>query len=391
MRILLYDWPSYLQYDVEWICREKNITVEKFAWKFADKNVDERFEKWFGAHVDTKRFDLLLSINYWPLLSQIAQKAGMRYIAWCYDNPLNVVRIEETLGNSVNTVVFFDRIQAEQYLRAGFDTVHYMPLCVNRNRMEHLYVSDVEREKYTCDVALVGSLYESRFQEIRALTDEYINGYLDAALVVQQNLYGTYLFDEMITPDLVRRVNCYIKEEHPESTFELLREALTFAMASEVTRKERLLLLTIFGRYYDTRLYSFHSVASFQKEGMLQDVKCFPPVDYVRDMPKVFACSKVNLNPSLRCIQSGIPLRALDVMGAGGFLLSNYQPELAELFADGEEMVLYESVEDAFAKAKFYLEHEDIRQEIAKRGQAKVFTEYALQERFGEILKLAGM
>lgn len=28
-------------------------------------------------------------------------------------------------------------------------------------------------------------------------------------------------------------------------------------------------------------------------------------------------CSKINLKPVLRCIQSGIPLRALDVMAAG--------------------------------------------------------------------------
>lgn len=385
MRILLYDWPSYLQYDVEWVCREKGISVEKFTWKFKDKNIDESFEKWFEEHVDTKHFDVLFSVNYWPLLSQMAQRYGIRYIAWCYDNPLNVVRIEETLGNPVNAVIFFDRIQTEQYVQAGFETVHYLPLCVNRDRLKRLQITDRERKQFTAEVSLVGSLYESKYQEIRALTDEYTQGYLDAALAVQQNLYGTYLFDEMITEGVVARINQYIKEQHPETSFRLLREALTFAMASEVTRKERLLLLSLFGRYFDTKLYSF------QSSTILQGVKCFPPVDYVEEMPKIFACTKINLNPSLRCIQSGIPLRALDVMGAGGFLLSNYQPELAEQFADGEEMVLYESVEDAFTKAKFYLEHEEIRREIAMRGQQKVFAEYALQERFGEILALAGV
>ena len=214
---------------------------------------------------------------------------------------------------------------------------------------------------------------------------------MDAALAVQQNLYGAYLFDEMITGELVDKINQYIQEQHPQTTFRLVREALVFAMASEVTRKERLLLLTLFGRYFDTRLYSFHSVEAMQKEGTLQGVTCFPPVDYVKEMPQIFACSKINLNPTLRCIQSGIPLRALDVMGAGGFLLSNYQAELAEQFADGEEMVLYESAEDAFAKAKFYLAHDDARGEIARRGREKVLAEYGLQERFPELLRLAGV
>ena len=391
MRILLYDWPSYMQYDVEWVCREKGISAEKFAWKFTDKNEDEQFEKWFEEHVDTRRFDVLFSVNYWPMLSQVAQRAGIRYVAWCYDNPLNVVRIGETLGNPVNRVVFFDRVQAEQYLQHGYETVYYLPLCVNRNRIKQLRITDQERRRFGCAVSLVGSLYESRFQEIRALTEQSVQGYLDAAIDAQQKLYGAYLFDGMISGELVDQINRYIKETNPDTSFRLVREALTFAMASEVTRKDRLMLLSLLGKHFDTRLYSFHSLAAFQKEGLLQGIQCFPPVDYVTEMPQVFACSKVNLNPSLRCIQSGIPLRALDVMGAGGFLLSNYQPELAERFADGEEMVLYESVEDAFEKTGWYLEHEDIRQEIAKRGQEKVFAEYAMQERFEEILGLAGL
>ena len=385
MRILLYEWPSYLQSDIEWVCREQGIKIEKFTWKFKDKNVDDRFEKWFAEHIDTAQFGVLFSINYWPLLSQVAQKNGIGYIAWCYDNPLNVVRIEETLGNPVNTVVFFDRIQMEKYKRLGFDTVHYMPLCVNRDRLQRMRISRLEQKRYGCDVSLVGSLYESRYQEIRVLVDERTQGYLDAALSVQQNLYGVYLFDEMLSDELVEEINGYIKEQHPDTEFKLLKEALNFAMASEVTRRERLLLLKLLGRYFDTRLYSF------QSSEILQEVKCFPAVDYVEEMPKVFACTKINLNPSLKCIQSGIPLRALDVMGAGGFLLSNYQAELAEQFADGKEMVQYESVEDAFDKAKFYLAHEDLRRKIALEGQRKVFEKYAIQERFAEIFALAGM
>jgi spore maturation protein CgeB len=204
---------------------------------------------------------------------------------------------------------------------------------------------------------------------------------VDAVMAAQQDLYGCYLFDEVVTDELTARINAYIKEQHPDTAFRLLREALTFAMASEVTRKDRLILLTLLGRRFDTRLYSF------QESEIIQGVKCFPPVDYVTEMPKVFACSKINLNPVLRCIQSGIPLRALDVMGAGGLLLSSYQPELAEQFAGEEEMVMYESMEDAVAKADFYLKHDDLRLQIAQNGQKKVLEQYSLQERLHTILE----
>lgn len=383
MKLLLYEWESYLQYDVKEICREMGIQVDSFAWKFADKNVDEAFEKWFGKSVDTRQYDALLSINYWPVLSRMAQQRGIKYIAWCYDNPLNVINPEETLGNPVNCVFFFDRLQAQKYIRMG--TVHYLPLGVNSTRLSKLRLSGQDYDKYCADIALVGSLYESRMQELRALADEHTQGYLDAVMAAQQNLYGCYLFDELISDELISGINEYVAKRNPGTSFRLPKEALTFAMASEVTRKERLILLTLLGRRFDTRLYSF------QSSRILQGVKCFPAIDYVSEMPKVFACTKINLNPSLRCIQSGIPLRALDIMAAGGFLLSNYQPELAEQFEDGEEMVIYESMEDAVAKAEYYLKHEESRQQIARNGQTKVLKEYSLQRRLRQILEIAGI
>ncbi len=383
MKLLLYEWESYLQYDVKEICREMGIQVDSFAWKFADKNVDEAFEKWFGRSVDTRQYDALLSINYWPMLSRMAQRQGIKYIAWCYDNPLNVINPEETLGNPVNYVFFFDRLQAQKYIRTG--TVHYLPLGVNSTRLSKLRLSGQDYDKYRADIALVGSLYESRMQELRALMDEHTQGYLDAVMAAQQNLYGCYLLDELISDELISGINEYVAKRNPGTSFRLSKEALTFAMASEVTRKERLILLTLLGRRFDTRLYSF------QSSRILQGVKCFPAIDYVSEMPRVFACTKINLNPSLRCIQSGIPLRALDVMAAGGFLLSNYQPELAEQFEDGEEMVIYESMEDAVAKAEYYLKHEESRQQIARNGQIKVLKEYSLQRRLRQILETVGI
>lgn len=385
MKILLYEWEAYLQYDIKWIFREEGIVYDTFSWKFTDKNADEEFEAWFEKSVDPKKYDAIFSFNYWPVLSEAAQQNGICYLAWCYDNPLNVFRIEETLGNPVNRVFFFDRAQAEQYMQAGFDTVYYLPLGVNSDRLRKLQISSEERLKYNADVSLVGSLYESRMQDLRAIMNDGTRGYLDAVMAAQQNLYGCYLFEELVSGQIVERINCYVKQQHPDTSFHLLKEALTFAMASEVTRKERLVLLTLLGRRFDTRLYSF------QNSQILQGVKCFPVVDYVTEMPKVFACSKVNLNPTLKCIQSGIPLRALDVMGAGGFLLSNYQPELAEQFADGEDMVMYESVEDAVAKVDFYIKHEEIRSKIAANGRDKVLRDYTLPKRLKEILEIGGL
>lgn len=114
-------------------------------------------------------------------------------------------------------------------------------------------------------------------------------------------------------------------------------------------------------------------------------------LDYATEMPYAFHYSKINLNPSLRIIQTGIPLRAFDVMGAGGFLLSNWQEELAEAYTDGVDLALYDSIPDAIEKAAFYLAHDDIRRQIVQSGRQKTLQEHDLQNTLQEIFRLAAI
>lgn len=385
MKLLVYLWNAYLEADVLEICQEKGVSVKTFSWTFRDKNQDDRFMNWFGKTIDIRTYDAVLSINYWPLLSQVCQDQGTRYIAWCYDNPLNVVKIEDTLANPVNAVFLFDKIQYFKYKNAGFDTVYYLPLGVNANRMKRLSISDAEYARYAAQVSFVGQLYESRLPEIMAPMNEYTKGYLNALMNVQTIMYGAYLLDECITEELIRDINDQYLQKVPDTEVRLSKEALNFAMACEITRKNRIILLSLCGARYDTRLYSY------QNSEVIKNVKKCSQVDYLKEMPLVFACSKINLNPSLRIIQTGIPLRAFDIMGAGGFLLSNYQEELLEYFENEKDMVVYESMEDAIAKINFYLNHEDLRRKIAENGRIKTLEEHSLQNRFEQIISDAGL
>ena len=380
MRILIYKWEAYLQHDICELCKEKGILFKEFVWQFESKNKDEKFEKWFHENVSADTYDAVLSINYFPVLSEACKKKNMKYIAWCYDAPLNVERIEETLGNANNYVFLFDKIQFMQYADNGFETVYHLPLGVNSTRLRNIKISDNDRKKYSAEVSLVGNLYESKIHELMSLMEDYTKGYLKALMDVQFNVYGCFMLDDMVTDSLLEEINKQFLHKNPETMFRLNKQALVFAMASEVTRNERLILMNLCGRRFDTRLYSR------DKSVLLNDVKLCGSVDYVTDMPKVFACSKVNLNPSLRIIQTGIPLRAFDIMGSGGFLLSNYQEELLEHYENEADLVIYESMEDATEKIQFYLSREELREKIALNGRRKTLEEHSLQSRLDIIL-----
>ena len=108
-------------------------------------------------------------------------------------------------------------------------------------------------------------------------------------------------------------------------------------------------------------------------------------MDYCDEMPNVFRRSRINLNITLRGMKSGIPLRAFDIMGCGGFLLSNFQADFLDFFVPGEDFVYYESKEDLLQKIDYYLDHEEERQAIAKNGHDKVAEGHTYRHRIREM------
>ena len=118
-------------------------------------------------------------------------------------------------------------------------------------------------------------------------------------------------------------------------------------LACETTGRERYMALALLSAHYPVDLYST------DVDKRLEKVRYRGYADYYSQMPLAFSQSKINLNISLKTIRTGIPLRVIDVLGCGGFMLSNYQEELFEYFNIGEELVVYENIEDLFYKAKY--------------------------------------
>ena len=74
-------------------------------------------------------------------------------------------------------------------------------------------------------------------------------------------------------------------------------------------------------------------------------------------------------------------------MGAGGFLLSNFQADYLDMFVPGEDFVYYESKEDLLQKIDYYLTHEEERAAIARNGHDKVAAAHTYRHRVREMLE----
>lgn len=379
MHLLLYDIGAYIQSDLMASLEKKNITYKNILYKLNNVEEDTFFEKKVLDILKRDYYDAVMSVNYWPLLAKICYKVKIKYIVWSYDSPMNIPNMYETLGYDTNYVFLFDRAECEEHQGNGFKNVYHLPLAVNTDRLDKIPINVALRKKYGADISMVGELYKSPLQDFLEFLPDYDKGYFTAAVQTQLKVYGCNLIKLLINDDAVDRVN---KIYEPVIKKKLQKAGVQITVAKEATHIERLLLLEVLSEEYKVNLFSSWT------EPELKKVNWKGTAGYFTEMPLVFKSSKININATLRCIETGIPLRALDIMGCGGFLLSNYQAELAEYFIDGKEVVLYHSLEDAIMKCRYYLEHEEERKEIAKRGYEKVKQAFSYEERLDTIFEI---
>ncbi len=384
MRLLLYDMGAYTQNDIIETLEHMGVSYRNILYKLKDISRDAYFEKRVRELLASKQYDAVFSVNYYPVLADICHRKKIPYLAWSYDSPLNAEKIEKTLGYETNYVFFFDRAECMKYWRKGYENVYHLPLAVNTARLDKIELTDAEKKKYHTEVSMVGQLYDTQLPVLMMPLDDYEKGYLTGVIETQMRLYGCYFLPEVLTEKLVDKMNEKY-EMLGQKHVRLSREGLILSVAKHITHMERLVLLDVLSEHYQVRLYG-----PDKPEG-LDRVRWHGSAGYFDEMPRVFKKSRINLNVSLKCTESGIPLRALDIMGSGGFLLTNYQPELAENFVDGEELAMYTSLEEAVQKCAYYLEHEEERQQIAENGYQKVCERFKYEDRLCFMLRTAGL
>ena len=386
MHILFYQYRGYTRADMMEAFKAAGITFSTYDYKFKNKNKDDKFLHDFSQTLKEGSFDAVFSINYYPLIAETCYETNIKYLAWAYDCPLNVRRIEDTLGYPTNYLFLFDRLQAEKYREQGFDHVYHLPLAVNTQRLDAMCPSPEHIQLYQGDVAFIGSLYEYAYPDLVAPLPEYLQGYLDGICESQLNVYGCYFLDQMLSRELLSDINAIYRQKYPDSGFRLIKEELSYAMAAQITHNERVRLLLALTELSEItiNLFSDHKMGHprIQEKGR---------VVYATQMPYVFKTNRINLNMSLKCIPSGIPLRAVDILGSNGFLLSNYQPELLEYFEPGVDFAIYTSIDEARDLTRYFLNHDDERQRISLNGYQKVKEHFTYSSRLNTIFHTAGL
>ena len=390
MKILLYRWKVFNQDDVKSAIEYFGHEVHDYTETVIDKDDETGFKLRDYAELRQvfSAYDCVFSLNYFPHVSDLCEELGKKYVAWTVDSPL-ISLYHQSLFNKCNYIFIFDRFYCEELKNLGAEHVWYLPLAVNCSRVGMIAGSLTadERNKWHSEVSFVGGMYHrNSYDEIKDRLPEYLRGYFDAAMAAQMEIYGDSIFDKVLTVDILEKLCELIDFKQDERAFSDI--ALVFSstfLGFKLANIERVQILNKLAKHFPTDLYTDDP----DKE--LIGVNLKGAVNYMTDMPKVFNCSRININPVMRNIRTGIPLRAWDIVGAGGFLMTSFQLEYMDFFENGKDYVYYESHDDLLRKTEYYLNHEDERAQIARNGHEKAVKFHSYERRMEFILDKCGM
>ncbi|MBR9706720.1 glycosyltransferase [Candidatus Pacearchaeota archaeon] len=105
---------------------------------------------------------------------------------------------------------------------------------------------------------------------------------------------------------------------------------------------------------------------------------------------KTISQSKINLCFSKNML--GVPHltgRFLENSVLKSFSLIEYSPQVAELLKEGKEIVMFKTKEEALKKIKYYLEHENERENIAKAAYKKVTVDFDFRKNLKKFIQKA--
>ena len=425
MHILMYRWKAYNYRDIEQTFLLLGYTVDNIEQELGSYDVSPEFERVIEEKIRGTHYDMVFTVNYFPLISNVCERTGVKYVSWTCDNPL-ISMYHESVFHDCNYIFTFDKTNYLEFRGMGVKHIWYLPLAVDTERMDALLgapeevrtagaahegmktagtvpeeigtaesvpaeigkagrrkaAQDSEMQKYRGDVAFVGSLYErNSYDKIKNRLPEYLRGYFDAVMEAQLNISGANIVEPMLTTNILEQLQEYFQLEKSEGSFSDLGLIFqTTVLGFKIAEIERRRALIELSKHYRVNVYSNSDVSDLLR------IQYCGSVDYWSEMPKVFRMSKINLNFTIPNIKSGIPLRIWDVLGCGGFLLTNYQAEIPYYFKEGEDLVCFDGLEDLCEKVGYYLEHEEERKRIAWNGYHKVREKHSYIERIHTIL-----
>ncbi len=387
MKAVIYRYGSICEPDVIQTFHEMGFDVDEYKLEMTEKDkLPADLVKLFGDYLLEHPCDFVFSINFFPYVSEVCELFHIRYLSWIVDSPVMEL-YSVAIENEWNRVFLFDRALYDEIAPFNPGRIFHLPLAANVTNKEKLFsqTSAATRKKFSHEVAFVGSLYMEKcpYDKLKKDAPASLRGYLDGIMAAQEKVYGYYFIEDLLTDEVTEEFirNFPTFYRYPEKSHLTDKRTLSqLYIGNKITALERVHTFTELAARFDVSIYTASDTAK------IPGIHNMGLAKSLTEMPVIFKESKINLNLTSKAIRLGLPLRIFDILSCGGFLISNYQPEIPELFTPGEDLVMYGSREELLDLVAYYLGHDKERKEIAAQGLKTLKENYTYEIQLGKLL-----
>ncbi len=383
---ILYVYGMDHTRDIVYNLRNAGYMVSEYRLGRDNSILDEADINQLTAYIEENHITYLMSVHLIYNVAVAAYRSGIKYVSLIWDAPY--IKIYTPFGKLNNCwYSVFDKLDCKRLSAAGIPHVLYQPLSVNQDNIRRWNAKEKLNGKYINEISFVGSLYEDNLydqylKEIPLKLQGYFTSIFEEAAFCwdgRNRIYGKTAKEIL---DYIRMVNSDFVLDNVYDIDDV-QYFETQYLIRKIANIERICVLNLLGEQFPVTLYTYSRIDTSK----LENVTVMPPVEYGEASAIIFAGSKINLNISLRGIEGGTPQRIMDIMGAGGFVITNYCKETAELFEEDKELVMFRTPEELMEKAAYYLAHDGKREKIAAAGQRKVLQCYTYDKKLKQLME----
>lgn len=262
----------------------------------------------------------------------------------------------------------------------------YADLGIKRVNQDIIDIVKTEHPKYTLWPSINYEIYESTFQEIRKEGTIVIGWFYDDEVRFEDySKWWTPYIDYFLTCD----------KEAVKKYEELGTRSLLLLVYSNMDYFKRLNLpkeydVSFVGSKIADRAYLVNRI----KKSNIQIYAFGKGWDkgYISfyEMLKIYNITKINLSfmksygnntrPQMKC-------KIFDICMCGGFLLCEYISGIEEFYEIDKEIICFNNIEEAVAKIKYYLSHENEREKIVQSGWERAHRDYDMTKKLFEVFQ----
>lgn len=325
-----------------------------------DEDARARLARLLHAIAQT-RPDFLLSINYvgfdragW--LGEVVESIELPVAVWFVDAPLFFGMGYMPPTPEMTSFFVWDKTHLTQLRHFGAERLHALPLGCEPEAFAEAAGAKAPGQ---LPLAFVGS-------SMVPLTATW-RGRLQPDEIAEGERMAEQLYCD---PRALHRL---VPDPHPPIDRRALMAAYANCLASRRYRRGLLAALP------QPSLHVFGD-AGWQHE--LPRAQLHGPVSYGGALAGVYRGADINCNATIRQMPTAVNQRVFDVPAAGGFVLTDDQEELHELFdVDAGEAVTYSGPQQLAAQVERYHKDAAARAAVVARGRARVLAEHTYVHR----------